>query len=100
VRRIYALFGVETYNRTATSQRVAESSMRSLRIPALGSVADAGWGLPANLALAAAPVPRALIDVVLFENTDVRRSSTGCTFPAFAAPATSKPRSRWRRAES
>jgi hypothetical protein len=56
-----------TYNRTAASQRVADIVRALDENPGAMLVADGDFGLPAVLALAAAPAARAVVDVGQFD---------------------------------
>jgi len=58
----------DTYNRTAASQRVADLVQALDENPGAMLVADGEWGLPALLAVAVAPVSRAVIDVGRFDS--------------------------------
>jgi hypothetical protein len=59
----------ETYNRTAASQRVADVALALRDTPRAVLIADGESGLPALLALAAAPAERAIVDVAQFDNS-------------------------------
>ena len=58
----------DTYNRTAAGQRVADIVRALAENPGAMLVADGDFGLPALLALAAAPAARAVVDVGQFDN--------------------------------
>ncbi len=58
----------DTYNRTLASQRVADI-VQALDMPRAILVGSGDWALPALLALAVAPVERAIVDVNGFDNT-------------------------------
>jgi hypothetical protein len=59
----------DTYNRTAASLRVSDIVRALDENPGARLVADGAWALPAVLALAVAPVDRAVIDVSRFDRT-------------------------------
>jgi len=58
----------ETYNRTPAGQRVADLALALAAAPEAILIADGEAGLPALLALAAAPVERAIVEVSEFDN--------------------------------
>jgi len=59
----------ETYNRTAASQRVADIVRAIIEDPHAHLVAAGDSALAAGLALAVAPIGRAILDVEQFDNT-------------------------------
>jgi len=59
----------ETYNRTPASQRVADIAKAIHEEPHAALVASGNWALAAILALAVAPVERAILDVAQVDNT-------------------------------
>jgi hypothetical protein len=59
----------ETYNRTAASERAVGIALALRRTPHAILIADGDAGLPALLALAAAPADRAIVDVGHFDGS-------------------------------
>src|SRR5206468_6566003 len=58
----------ETYNRTRAGQRVADVALALAAAPEAILIADGEAGLPALLALAAAPAARAIVEAGEFDN--------------------------------
>ena len=71
----------DTYNRTSASQRVADIVAALHENAGAALVADGDFGLPAVLALAAAPADRVVIDVGQVDNTNDDAFLAGCYIP-------------------